>query len=98
MMSKTFPSNEQLRTILALILQTFVLSCVFFEIFINIETLPANLAIIRELSGVQLHVLLYPSFLCVCARKGHNGQLKVTTLNTCYSQTNMESLFVSLNL
>ena len=57
MMSKTFLGIVDFRTIFALIFQTFVLSYVFFEIFVNIETPPAYLAIIRELSCMYLYML-----------------------------------------
>ena len=56
-MSKTFLGIEDFRTVFALILQTLMLSYMFFKIVTNIETLPAYLAIILELCGVYLRML-----------------------------------------
>ena len=58
----TFVRIKQFRTVLTLMLQSFVSFHVFLEIFTRIETSPAYLTVVREISGVKLYMLVKMTF------------------------------------
>ena len=81
MIPESFIRIEEFRTVLTLMLQSFVPSHVFFEVFTRIKTSPAYSTVMRENSGVKLHMSIQMTFQSVALITLGAGK-SVTILST----------------